>query len=222
MLLIDMSFIKRGTLRTVFTQTNHRIVAFTKSSDFPMSSVERKVKVLDTTTGKITERSVKSLFEKPLRPFVKDKTLEGKDVLALANAYKFAELKETVIRVKDICFYFTNKGFLLLYEHNIYYKESLRPDYEEIAGFPGAARAVRGGAAVRAGRLVHGKDAVKTEHRGGTRGRPSFFFPPLALPRGICYNHITVFPIHFVRCFLCMSLNVNIISTAHRARWAAM
>ena len=135
MLLIDMSFIKRGTLRTVFTQTNHRIVAFTKSSDFPMSSVERKVKVLDTTTGKITERSVKSLFEKPLRPFVKDKTLEGKDVLALANAYKFAELKETVIRVKDICFYFTNKGFLLLYKHNIYYKESLRPDYEEIAGF---------------------------------------------------------------------------------------
>ena len=135
MLLIDMSFIKRGTLRTVFTQTNHRIVAFTKSSDFPMSSVERKVKVLDTTTGKITERSVKSLFEKPLRPFVKDKTLEGKEVLALANAYKFAELKETVIRVKDICFYFTNKGFLLLYKHNIYYKESLRPDYEEIAGF---------------------------------------------------------------------------------------
>ena len=135
MLLIDMSFIKRGTLRTVFTQTNHRIVAFTKSSDFPMSSVERKVKVLDTTTGKITERSVKSLFENPLRPFVKDKTLEGKEVLALANAYKFAELKETVIRVKDICFYFTNKGFLLLYEHNIYYKESLRPDYEEIAGF---------------------------------------------------------------------------------------
>ena len=135
MLLIDMSFIKRGTLRTVFTQTNHRVVAFTKSSDFPMSSVERKVKVLDTTTGKITERSVKSLFEKPLRPFVKDKTLEGKEVLALANAYKFAELKETVIRVKDICFYFTNKGCLLLDEHNIYYKESLRPDYEEIAGF---------------------------------------------------------------------------------------
>lgn len=135
MLLIDMSFIKRGTLRTVFTQTNHRIVAFTKSSDFPMSSVERKVKVLDTTTGKITERSVKSLFEKPLRPFVKDKTLDGRDVLALVNSYKFAELKETVIRVKDICFYFTNKGFLLLYKHNIYYKESLRPDYEEIAGF---------------------------------------------------------------------------------------
>ena len=135
MLLIDMSFIKRGTLRTVFTQTNHRIAAFTKSSDFPMSSVERKVKVLDTTTGKITERSVKSLFEKPLRPFVKDKTLDGREVLALANAYKFAELKETVIRVKDICFYFTNKGFLLLYKHNIYYKESLRPDYEEIAGF---------------------------------------------------------------------------------------
>ena len=135
MLLIDMSFIKRGTLRTVFTQKNQMVAAFTKSSDFPMSSVERKVKVLDTTTGKITERSVKSLFEKPLRPFVKDKTLDGRDVLALANAYKFAELKETVIRVKDICFYFTNKGFLLLYEHNIYYKESLRPDYEEIAGF---------------------------------------------------------------------------------------
>ena len=135
MLLIDMSFIKRGALRTVFTQKNQMVAAFTKSSDFPMSSVERKVKVLDTTTGKITERSVKSLFEKPLRPFVKDKTLDGRDVLALANAYKFAELKETVIRVKDICFYFTNKGFLLLYKHNIYYKESLRPDYEEIAGF---------------------------------------------------------------------------------------
>lgn len=135
MLLIDMSFLKRGALRTVFTQKNQMVAAFTKSSDFPMSSVERKVKVLDTTTGKITERSVKSLFENPLRPFVKDKTLDGREVLALANAYKFAELKETVIRVKDICFYFTNKGFLLLYEHNIYYKESLRPDYEEIAGF---------------------------------------------------------------------------------------
>lgn len=134
MLLIDMSFLKRGALRTVFTQKNQMVAAFTKSSDFPMSSVERKVKVLDTTTGKITERSVKSLFENPLRPFVKDKTLDGREVLALANAYKFAELKETVIRVKDICFYFTNKGFLLLYEHNIYYKESLRPDYEEIAG----------------------------------------------------------------------------------------
>ena len=135
MLLIDMSFLKRGALRTVFTQKNQMVAAFTKSSDFPMSSVERKVKVLDTTTGKITERSVKSLFENPLRPFVKDKTLDGRDVLALVNSYKFAELKETVIRVKDICFYFTNKGFLLLYKHNIYYKESLRPDYEEIAGF---------------------------------------------------------------------------------------
>lgn len=135
MLLIDMSFLKRGALRTVFTQKNQMVAGFTKSSDFPMLLVERKVKVLDTTTGKITERSVKSLFEKPLRPFVKDKTLDGRDVLALVTAYKFAELKETVIRVKDICFYFTNKGFLLLYKHNIYYKESLRQDNEEIAGF---------------------------------------------------------------------------------------
>lgn len=129
MLLIDMDFLKRGTLKLVFTLNNQKVAAFTKSS------VDRKVKVLDTLTGKITERSVKSLFAKPLRPFVKDETFDGRDVLALANSYKFAELKETVMLVNDICFYFTNKGFLLLYKHNIYYKESQRPDNEEITGF---------------------------------------------------------------------------------------
>lgn len=129
MLLLDIGFLHRGALRRVITQDNQRIAAFDKSS------VTRDVKVLDTNTGKITVRSVDSLFVKPLRPFVKVETIKGEEVLALVNPYSFAEIKERVLRIKDLCFYFTNKGFLLLYKHNIYYKESPRQDNEEFTGF---------------------------------------------------------------------------------------
>ena len=128
MLLLDMDFLYLGALKWIYTNKEQVL------GIYPNLSV-RNIKVLDTNTGKIIEIQLNDLFRKPLRPFEKKIDIQGQEFLAYTAPYLFSELKEKVIRIDDTCFYFTNFGTLILYEHTLYYKFADRSDTGEYTGF---------------------------------------------------------------------------------------